>query len=198
MKNLKKIVLGLMLLLFTINISFSQITGKVNTDASKAKYKANTVVYIEKANGTFAPPAKHPTMNQKSLVFIPHVLPVLAGTLVDFQNSDDVLHNVFCPDACCKFDLGSYPKGVVKSQKFSKAGCQSVILCNVHPEMEAYVVVLQNPYFAITDKDGNYKISNVPPGNYVLKVWNEKLKSKDQAIVVPASKSLVVNFNLAK
>ena len=128
MKIYKKVSLILLLLVVTINYGFSQITGKVTTEANKSKYRANTVVYIEKANGSFKPQSKNAVMNQKNQVFIPHVLPVIAGTTIDFLNSDDVLHNVFSPDQCCKFDLGSYPKGKFKSQKFTKAGCQSIIL----------------------------------------------------------------------
>lgn len=184
--------------LFIFGFCTAQITGKVETEQTKTKYKANTVVYIEKAEGNFKPSAKHAQMDQKNLTFIPRVLPVMVGSTVDFLNNDDVLHNVFCPDKCSKFDLGSYGKGVVKSYKYDKIGCQSVILCNVHPEMEAYIIVLQNPYFAVTDKEGNFSIKGVPAGKYTIQVWNEKLKSAPQQITVPASGKLVVNFNLAK
>lgn len=194
----KLISFSLMLLIFSFNFASAQISGKINTEENKTKFRENTVVYIENAKGTFNPPSKNVVMNQKNLVFIPHVLPVVAGTTVDFLNSDDVLHNVFSPDKCCKFDLGTYGKSVSKSQKFDKAGSQAVLLCNLHPEMEAYVVVLQNPYFALSDKEGNFKIENVPAGNYVLKVWNEKLKGVDQSITIPASRKLVVNFDLKK
>lgn len=198
MKNLIINVCILLLLIITTNTIYSQITGKVNTEASKTKYKANTLVYIEKATGNFKPPAKNPVMDQKNLVFVPRVLPILVGTTVDFLNNDDVLHNVFTPDACAKFDLGTYPKGQVKSHKYDKEGCQTVVLCNVHPEMEAYVIVLQNPYFALTDKEGNFSIEKVPAGKYVLMVWNEKLKAVAQNITVPASGKLEVNFELKK
>jgi len=198
MNYLIKISSIILLFLITINTINAQITGKVNAEASKTKYKANTVVYIEKATGNFKPPAKNPVMDQKNLVFVPRVLPIIAGTTIDFLNNDDVLHNVFTPDACAKFDLGTYPKGQIKSHKYDKEGCQTVVLCNVHPEMEAYVIVLQNPYFALTDKDGNFSIEKVPAGKYVLKVWNEKLKAADQNITVPSSGKIEVNFDLKK
>ena len=175
------------------------IKGHVQTDAGKVKYKANTIVYIEKADGSFKPPSKNPEMNQKNLTFVPHVLPVLAGTTVNFLNNDDVLHNVFSPDACTgKFNLGSWKKGMVKTHTYDKVGCNSVLLCNVHPEMEAYVMVLQNPYFAVTDKDGAFTIKNVPPGTYTIKVWNEKLKAASQEITVKSGGKSDVVFNLAK
>lgn len=195
----KKIIFTLILVLIIfIEFCSAQITGKILTEATKTKYKANTVVYIEKAEGDYKPSAKHPQMDQQKLTFIPRVLPILAGSTVDFLNNDDVLHNVFSPDKCSKFDLGSYGKGVVKSYKYDKVGCQSVILCNVHPEMEAYIIVLQNPYFSLTDKEGSFSIKGVPAGKYTLMVWNEKLKSAPQQITVPASGKLEVNFSLAK
>ncbi len=175
------------------------IKGQVNTEAAKTKYKANTVVYIEKADGNFKPPVKNPHMDQKNLTFIPRVLPILVGTTVDFMNNDDVLHNVFSPDACAgKFNLGSWKKGEIRTHKYDKVSCQSVLLCNVHPEMEAYVIVLQNPYYAVTDKDGNFTIKNVPAGKYILKVWNEKLKAGSQEITVTAGGKSDIKFEMKK
>lgn len=164
------------------------IKGKVTTDEGKEKYIANTVIYIEQADGDFIPPTKNPIMNQKGLKFIPFVLPVVSGTTVDFLNSDNVLHNVFSPDKCCdKFNLGTWPKNETRSYTYNEPDCESVVLCNVHPEMEGYVLVLQNSYFAVTDLDGNYEINNVPEGEYTLKVWNAKLKSKPVTIKVTSS-----------
>ncbi len=184
---------------FIVYSSLSQIIGKVNTDVSKTKYKENTVVYIEHFDGNFAPPANNPVINQLGLKFLPHVLPVVVGTTVDFINSDDVLHNVFSPDSCAdKFNLGTWPKNETNTYKYEKIGCESVLLCNVHPEMEAYVIVLQNPYFTVTDKEGNFNIENIPPGDYTLKVWNEKLKAKEEQITIPESGTIQVNFELIK
>ena len=185
-------------LLLNCRLYAGEIHGKVETSANKTKYKANTIVYVEHADGNFKPPSKNPEMNQKNLVFIPRVLPVLAGTTVDFLNADDVLHNVFSPDACAgKFDLGSWKKGDVRSRKYDKVGCESVILCKVHPEMEAYIIVLQNPYFDVTDNDGNFIIKNVPAGKYTINVWNEKLKTQPQELTVSGGK-VEINFELKK
>lgn len=196
--NIKLIFATTVVLFVFIGICSAQITGKIETEATKTKYKANTVVYIEKAEGNFKPSTKHAQMDQQKLTFIPRVLPVLVGSTVDFLNNDDVIHNVFSPDKCSKFDLGSYGKGVTKTHKFDEIGCQPVILCNVHPEMEAYIIVLQNPYYTVTDKDGNYSIKGVPAGKYTLKVWNEKLNTTPKEINVPASGKLEVSFNLKK
>jgi plastocyanin len=157
---------------------------KGTVKAVGARTNADAVIYIAEIPGkTFEPPSEHPVIDQKDMLFIPHVLPVLAGTTVDFRNSDPLLHNVFTPDKCAeKFNLGSWPAGQERSYTF-KQPCMSVLLCNVHPEMEAFVVVVPTPYFAVTGKDGAYTIE-VPDGSYTVKVWHPKLKEKSQEVTV--------------
>jgi plastocyanin len=160
---------------------------------------ANVVVYLQQAPGTF-PPGKPAGMDQKQMQFIPHVLPILAGTTVKFLNSDSTAHNVFSPDNE-KYNLGTWPQGQSKEYTFSrctKLPCVYTQLCRVHPEMEGYVVVLQNPFFALSDKDGNYRIDNVPPGAYTLAVWHEKTKAPPKPVTVDASKPTTVDFVLAR
>ncbi len=185
------------LLAFTAALVAGDISGKVKVHG--ARNSANVVVYIDKVEGkVFEPSKEHAVMDQKNLEFIPHVLPVLVGTTVDFLNSDDVLHNVFspdCPDG--KFNLGTWAKGVVKSFTFNKPGV-STLLCNVHPEMEAYVVAIRTPYFAVSDKEGNYTIKDVPAGKYTLKVWHEKRKAKPQEVEVPEKGVVTMNFELKR
>jgi len=173
------------------------IKGKVK--AKGVKNPANAVVYIDKIDGkTFSPSEKAVVMDQKDLTFVPHVLPVLVGTTVNFLNSDDVLHNVFSPDECAgKFNLGSWPKGQEKSYVF-KNPCVVTLLCNVHPEMGAYILVLETPYFAVTDTKGNYEIKNVPEGKYTLKIWHEKLKGEDVSVTVPAEGNIEQDFSIKR
>ena len=76
--------------------------------------------------------------------------------------------------------------------------CEVPLLCNVHAEMSAYVVVFDNPYFAVTAKDGSFKIENVPPGTYKLKTWHEKLKSVEQEVKVEGGKTVEADFVLKK
>jgi plastocyanin len=175
--------------------------GIVGTVKAKgAKNGGDAVIYIEKVAGkTFAPPKEHQRMDQKNMTFVPHVMPVLAGTTVDFLNSDDVLHNVFSPDKCAEtFNLGSWPKGQTKSYTFKDAGCRVTLLCNVHPEMEGYIVVLENPYFAVSAKDGSYTIKDVPAGTYTLKIWHQKLKGADVKVEVPEKQNATVDFEIHK
>jgi riboflavin biosynthesis pyrimidine reductase len=133
-----------------------------------------------------------------NLVFIPHVIAVQKGTTVDFPNNDQVRHNVFSPPDCCnQFNLGTYDVGSSKPVLFDKS-CEVPLLCNVHAEMSAFVVVLDNPYFGVTAKDGSFKIENVPPGAYKLKTWHEKLRSEEQEVKVEGGKTVEADFLLKK
>src|SRR5450759_881841 len=199
MKRYLAVVVSLALLCCSADfVKAGTITGKVK--ARGVKNSGNAIIYLETVGQkAFPPPKVHPLMDQKGLQFIPHVLPIVVGTTVDFLNSDDVLHNVFSPDACVeKFNLGSWPKGQTRSYTFQKQGCMPVLLCNVHPEMEAYIVTLQNPYFAVSDKDGSYSIKNVPAGKFTLKIWHEKLKGSSQEVTVPESGDVEMNFEIKK
>jgi len=186
-------------LLLTISLAVEAhagtITGAVTTP--KPRDRENVVVYIDRIPGkTFPAPEKHALMQQRGLTFIPHVLPALVGTTVDFLNSDDVLHNVFTPDQIAeKFNLGTWPKGEIRSYTFKQPG-NAVILCQVHAEMEAYVVVLETPYFAVAGKDGTYTLPDVPEGTYVLKTWHERLKPQEVHVTVSEGKEAVINFEL--
>jgi plastocyanin len=157
--------------------SAAELKGVVKV--SGVSTSADAVVYIDAIPGkTFPAPAAHAKMNQKNLVFTPHVLPILAGTTVDFVNSDAVLHNVFSPDKCCdQFNLGSWPQGQSRSYTF-KSRCNATLLCRVHPEMEGFIVALPTPWFAVTDKAGAYEIKDLPDGKYTVKVWHPKIKTE--------------------
>jgi plastocyanin len=171
------------------------IKGVVNTPWVK-RYPA--LVYIDNVKGEFPPPKKNPFMGQKGMVFAPHVLPVLKGSIVDFTNDDTVAHNVFSPPgAPVRFNLGLYGVGVKKTVTFDQLG-EVPLLCNVHPEMLAYVIVLQNPYFALTDNAGKYEIKNVPAGSYKLKVWHEKLQETAKDVTVEEGKTVAVDFEKDK
>lgn len=174
------------------NIHAGNIVGKV-TNGSKGII--NAVVYIGSDGQNHSGSGKHATMNQKNLKFSPHVLPVLVGTTVDFTNNDDVMHNVFCSDACAdNFNLGSWAKGEIKSYTFNNVNCFATILCNVHPEMEAYVICVGTPYFALTGSGGSFKIKNVPAGTYTLKAWSEKYNIGDVSVTVPESGDVTVDM----
>ena len=150
--------------------------------------KGKSVVYVEALAGkTFPAPKEHPVMDQKGLVFNPHVMAVQQGTTVDFLNSDTVAHNVFWSavgaDKKAGHNLGTWPKGEKRSFTFDKAGVVP-LLCNVHPDMGAYIVVSPTPYFAETDDSGNYKIKDVPDGSYTVTAWHEGAKNSSKPVTV--------------
>jgi hypothetical protein len=173
------------------------ITG--NVKCKRIRYPENIVVYIEEIGGNDYPvPEERGIIGQFDRTFVPHILAVQKGTVTDFPNSDLVKHNVFSPlDSCKQFNLGTYDVGVVKQVTFDKS-CVVPVLCNVHAEMSAFVVVLDNPYFVVTLKDGKFKIDNIPPGEYTLKTWHEKFKSVTQEVRVETGKTTDVSFVLKK
>jgi plastocyanin len=175
----------------------SSVSGTVK--ATGLPSNADAVVYVQQAPGTF-PPGKTVVLDQKKMQFIPHVLPVVAGTTVKFLNSDPTPHNVFSPDNE-KYNLGTWPQGQSKDYAFTKcakAPCVYTQLCRVHPEMEGFIVVLQNPFFAVTNKEGHYEIENVPPGGYTLAVWHAKAKAQPKPVTVEAGKPASVDFTLGR
>lgn len=164
--------------------------------AKKAKYLRDTLVYIENVAHSFEPPQEHAIMDQKNMAFIPHILPLLKGTTVDFLNSDMVQHNIYSPDAVAdNVNLGTWLKGEVRPFTFNKLGVAS-LRCNVHVDMLAYVLVLQNPYFAKVNNDGSFSIMNMPEGKYTLKLWNERYKAEDRQAEVKANTATTVAFEL--
>ena len=161
---------------------------------------ADAVVFVQQAQGTFKAPAQPVTMDQKKMQFIPHVLPVVIGTTVRFLNSDPTAHNVFSPDLE-KYNLGTWPQGQAKEHTFAtcaKPPCVYTQLCRVHPEMEGFVVVLANPHFAVSDKEGHFEIAGVPAGQYTVAVWHPKLKAQPKPATVEAGKPATVDFALAR
>lgn len=192
---MKKTVLALLALSLALPALAGDLHGKVVCKG--ARDCADAVVYVGAIAGkTFPAPKDHVTMDQKNMVFVPHVLPVLVGTTVDFLNSDAVLHNVFSPDACAdKFNLGTWPQGQKKSYTFARE-CVAELLCKVHPEMLAYVVAVPTPYFASVKADGSYHIADVPDGSYTVKVWHPKLKAADKPATVAGATEL--NLEIAK
>jgi plastocyanin len=192
---MRKTFWALLILAVAFPVSAGDLHGKVVCKG--ARDCGDAVVYVAAIAGkTFLPPKEHAKMDQKNLVFSPHVLPILVGTTVDFLNSDSVLHNVFTPDACAdKFNLGTWPQGETKSYTFKKE-CAAVLLCKVHPEMEAYVVVVPTPYLASAQADGSYHISNLPDGSYTVKVWHPKLKAAGKPVTVAGATE--ANFEITK
>lgn len=162
------------------------IKGKVTAQGMRTP--ANIAVYVDSIPGkTFPAPTQPAVMDQAHLAFVPHVVVVLKGTTVNFTNEDPVGHNIYWPainrNRKLAHNMGTWPQGQKKSFTFNDLG-EVPLLCNVHPEMSGYIIVVPTPYFAITDKEGNFVIKNVPNGSYTLKTWSEEAKPTTQAVNV--------------
>ena len=183
-------------LLVVLVLATATFAGTIEGKVSPGK----SVVYVDAIAGkTFPPPSAKPVMDQKGLVFTPHIMVVQQGTAVEFQNSDSVQHNVFWPSISGNkkdgHNLGTWPKGEKRPFTFNTPGVVP-LLCNVHPEMAGYIVVSPTPYFATTDKSGNYKIENVPDGSYTVTAWHEGAKNSSKPVTVSGDSK--ADFTLTK
>ena len=170
------------------------ITGRVTAG------KGISVVWVEGVAGkTFPKPDKPLTMDQKSLLFQPHILVTPVGTTVQFLNSDNVQHNIFWPaisgNKKLTHNMGTWPKGQIRNFQFDTPGVVP-LLCNVHPEMSGYVIVTPTPYYAETDDSGSFKITNVPDGSYTVTAWHEGYKNQSKPVAVGGD--VTVEFTLSK
>ncbi len=175
--------------------------------AERVDYNAmrDFVVYVKGQVGTntTVPPSNHVVVNttrikQEGAVFDPHVLPVVAGTTVEWPNNDQIFHNVFSMSEAKDFDLGLYQGNPAdKRVTFDKAGRVDVF-CSIHANMHCIVLVLENPYFELVDDKhhNHYSISNVPPGTYQLTAWHERMPPQTKEITVPASGDVQADFVL--
>ena len=164
---------------------------KARVKTRGAKSFKNVVVYLEPtAPAVYPPPTAHAVMDQRGLVFIPHVMAVQQGTTVDFLNSDNDRHNVYFlyDKTGDTLDIGTWGPGQAVSHTFKESGLV-IALCQLHLEMAAHILVLESPFFSVTEIDAEtqqatYEIRDVPAGNYVLKAWHKKLKMKSGAVGV--------------
>jgi plastocyanin len=155
------------------------------------------IVYLETAPAA-ALEAREPgraRMDQRNETFIPHVLAVDVGTLVDFPNNDSTYHNVFSLSRPKRFDLGRYARGRSKSVRFDRPGIVRVF-CDIHSHMNAFILVFAHRYFAVTDAAGRYHIDNVPPGTYTLSAWFDGgIRDQRTITVAPDVRALELDFN---
>ena len=165
----------------------AQVTGQVTVAAVNGTARANRDVsvvfwltpfpYDAASRPRAQSDAPHPRLIQRNKVFDPHVLAVQVGSQVDFPNRDPFFHNVFSLFNGKRFDLGLYEAGSTRDVHFDRAGI-CYIFCNIHPQMSAVVVVVDTPYFAVSDTRGDIAISGVPPGQYQLNLWEEHCSPK--------------------
>ena len=146
------------------------------------------VVYLDPAPGGAleGDGTARATMDQRDETFVPHVLAITVGTIVDFPNSDLTFHNVFSLSRTRTFDLGRYSQGKSKSVRFDRPGVVQVF-CDIHSHMSAYILVFAHRYFAVTDKAGSFSITGIPPGTYTLAAWHEGDVRENRTVTIPES-----------
>ena len=152
------------------------------------------VIYLD---GPFPQPASLPTkqVTQKDLTFIPALLPVRVGTKVEFPSLDDTYHNIFSYSPAKRFDLGRYrpDERPVPSQVFDKPGLVT-LRCDIHEHMRGLILVLDTPYFVMTDTAGHFRLSGLPPGHYTLKAWIDSRTTREMPVDLNNGQTLHVDF----
>ena len=178
------LILGLICFGFPGWLKAGEVTGKVALP-EKQKNEADVsgvVVSLTPTSEAKAAELKRPPIRaslvQKNKAFSPHILVIPPGSIVEFPNRDPFFHNVFSLFEGKRFDLGLYESGTTRSVKFDRQGV-SYIFCNIHPQMSAIVIALDTPYYALADRSGNIKISNVVSGQYLMQIWAEGLNTED-------------------
>jgi plastocyanin len=171
--------------------------SRQKTPSGPAGEFANVVVYMDPSpalEGRGRPAAGSAlAIRQEGLAFTPHVLPVVKGSIVTFPNSDTVFHNVFSLSRAASFDLGRYPRGEAKSVRFDTPGIVKVF-CHIHSDMSAVVLVLDNPFFATPDANGNFRIDGLPPGEYRATGWHERARPVSMSVRITPGASTPAEF----
>ena len=146
------------------------------------------VVYLESAPQKAFEERESPraVLDQRNETFVPHILAIMTGTVVDFPNSDKTYHNVFSLSKPKRFDLGRYAAGRSKSERFDRPGLVRVF-CDIHTHMNAFILVFNHPFFDLTDVDGRFRLENVPPGTYTVAGWYEGETRITRSVTVPSN-----------
>jgi plastocyanin len=154
---------------------------------------ANVVVFVDAGPTPSAP--MRAAIRQTGEQFVPHVVAITAGSVVDFPNEDLLFHNVFSLSRASTFDLGRFPRGQSKSRTFSTPGLVKVY-CHLHSHMSALVRVFDHPYFVIPDADGRFAIAGLAPGRHNVVAWHERVGEVAATVVVEAGRQTSVSFSL--
>ena len=157
--------------------------------------RSRAVVYLETApGGAFEEhDGQRARMDQRNETFLPHVLAITTGTVVDFPNNDSTYHNVFSLSKAKRFDLGRYAQGRSKSVRFDRPGIVRVF-CDIHSHMSAFILVFSHRYFATTDPEGHYRIDRIPSGTYSVVAWHDGANRDTRTVTIPDGGSVELDF----
>jgi plastocyanin len=157
--------------------------------------RRRAVVYLESApRGAFEDrDPQRGRMDQRNETFLPNLLAITVGTVVDFPNNDSTYHNVFSLSPPRRFDLGRYAQGRSKSVRFDRPGVVRVF-CDIHSHMSAFIIVFNHRYFDTTDAEGRYRIDGIPPGTYNVAAWHDGATREMRAVTIPESGTVELDF----
>ncbi len=181
---------------FRLYPGFRSVPAPPSGEERKDEFQ-NIVVYLRSSELSMPATGDGPVakIEQRGETFIPHVLPIVKGSTVSFPNEDPIFHNVFSLSGAKSFDLGRYPKGDTRSVTFEKSGIVPVF-CHLHSDMSAIIVVLDNPFFAVPDQAGQYRIEGVPPGRYTLVAWHERSEPVEIQVELISGESREINLSV--
>jgi plastocyanin len=167
------------------------------TVGSDGKSLGNVFVYVKDGLGNyqFDAPTDTVTIDQKSCRYHPHVFGLRVGQPLEILNSDPTLHNIHAlPKSNMEFNTGQPIQGMKTMHTFTQPEVMVPFKCDVHGWMNAYVGVLDHPYFAVTKDDGKFALNNLPPGTYTIEAWHEKLGPMTQSVTIGPKESKEVAF----
>lgn len=153
------------------------------------------VVYLEGTSSrASSPPTKQ--VAQKNLAFVPSLLPVQVGTRVEFPNLDDTYHSIFSFSPAKRFDLGRYrpEERPIPSEVFDKPGLVT-LRCDIHEHMRGLILVLDSPYFTVSEPSGRYRLNGLPSGHYTLKAWIDSKTIREQSIDLKSGETAHVDLS---
>jgi len=191
-----------------VPIDLGPICGKLHDGPATTRHYvvgadhglANVFVYIKEGAKATPPAGDGPVLDQKGCMYEPYVLGVVTGQKYKIKNSDPTLHNVHAtPKVNTEFNFAQPIQGQVTEKSFDKPEVLVRMMCNVHPWMFAYIGVVDHPFFAVTDKDGSFKIPDLPAGTYTIEAFHQKIGpkgAKTQQITVGAADKKTADFEL--
>ena len=152
------------------------------------------VVYLE---GSFPKPSLLPSKQivQKNLAFVPSLLPVQVGTKIEFPNLDDTYHSIFSYSPAKRFDLGRYrpDERPIPSEVFDASGLVT-LRCDIHEHMRGLILVVDTPYFVVSDRDGGFHLKGLPAGHYKLKAWIDSKTTREQPVDLKNGETVRIDF----
>jgi plastocyanin len=155
----------------------------------------NVIVFLKNAPTPSTVAPMRASILQQNETFVPHVVAITTGSIVDFPNGDPFFHDVFSLSRSGSFDLGSYPKGKNKSEKFMRPGLIKVY-CHIHSHMTASIMVFDHPYFTMPAADGSFAIDDLPAGTYAVSAWHERIGESTQPVTIETGRTAVLQFAL--